>query len=382
MRNVITNDKLLVGMSFKTLFSKIRSFSDIGISRQQLEEIRPGIAAENHGGLLLSVRISILYYGILFVLSLFVGFMFPFQSLYVTAGALDIILYLLVRRTPKEDFGRNLILVYAFLSLILGFSVALGTYSRRSELAVAYDMFVTALPMLFLDRPSRLSAFIAGFTAFFCGMSLLFDSPDVMPHDIGNAVIISTISIMVNTYMIHTKVQKLVYEQLLFFQSEWDVMTGLRNRNSYEKRLKELPEEVQTGLVAVYADANGLHELNNDHGHAAGDQLLQAVASTLQKTFGRDAVYRIGGDEFVVLLPDAREEDTIRKLSTAQEALRSEGWEISAGVSASKKEGLDVPALIRTAEQEMYGQKRAYYSEAGHDRRGVRQRDRRPEEKK
>ena len=167
MRNVITNDKLLVGMSFKTLFSKIRSFSDIGISRQQLEEIRPGIAAENHRGLLLSVRISILYYGILFVLSLFVGFMFPFQRLYVTAGALDIILYLLVRRTPKEDFGRNLILVYAFLSLILGFSVALGTYSRRSELAVAYDMFVTALPMLFLDRPSRLSAFIAGFTALF-----------------------------------------------------------------------------------------------------------------------------------------------------------------------------------------------------------------------
>lgn len=356
-------------MSVKNLFSIIRSFSEIGITRQQLEKIQPGIAAENHRGLLLSIRVSVLYFGILFALSLFLGFMFPFRKLYVTAGALDLLLYVLVRRTPKEDGRRNLILVYAFLSMVLGFSVVLGTYSRRSELAVAYNMLVTSLPMLFLDRPARMSAFIAGFTAFFCGMSFLFDKPDVMPHDIGNAIIISTISIMVNTYMIHTKAQKLVYERALYFQSEWDALTGLRNRNSYEKRLKELPEKIQTGLAVVYADANGLHELNNDHGHDAGDQLLQTVAGTLQKTFGRDAAYRIGGDEFVVLLPDADRNETNRKLHAAQEAIRAQGWEIAAGVAYSEKEGLDVNALIRMAEHRMYQQKKAYYSETGHDRR-------------
>ncbi len=290
----------------------------------------------NHRGLLLSIRVSVLYFGILFALSLFLGFMFPFRKLYVTAGALDLLLYVLVRRTPKEDGRRNLILVYAFLSMVLGFSVVLGTYSRRSELAVAYNMLVTSLPMLFLDRPARMSAFIAGFTAFFCGMSFLFDKPDVMPHDIGNAIIISTISIMVNTYMIHTKAQKLVYERALYHQSEWDVLTGLRNRNSYEKRLKELPEKIQTGLAVVYADANGLHELNNDHGHDAGDQ-------------------------------DRNE--TNRKLHAAQEAIRAQGWEIAAGVAYSEKEGLDVNALIRMAEHRMYQQKKAYYSETGHDRR-------------
>ncbi len=75
-------------MSVKTLFSKIRSFSESGITRQQLEKIQPGIAAENHRWLLLSICVSVLYFGILFALSLFLGFMFPFRKLYVTAGAL------------------------------------------------------------------------------------------------------------------------------------------------------------------------------------------------------------------------------------------------------------------------------------------------------
>ena len=245
----------------------------------------------------------------------------------------------------------------------------LGTYNRREELAVAYDMLITALPMLFIDRPGRLSAFLAGFTSFFCVMAFVFDNSEIVVHDIGNAVIITTISMMVNIYMIRTKVQELVYEEALFQQSEWDTLTGVRNRNSYEKRLKELPEKICRNLVIVYADGNGLHELNNMRGHNAGDHMLQAVSSTLQGTFGRDATYRIGGDEFVVLLPDAEEGEVLQKLSWAQKTLGEQGYEISAGEASGEKEGLDVASLIRVAEQAMYQQKREFYCREEHDRR-------------
>ena len=259
--------------------------------------------------------------------------------------------------------------IYIFYTLILVFSVLLGTYNRREELAVAYDMLITALPMLFIDRPGRLSAFLAGFTSFFCVMAFVFDNSEIVVHDIGNAVIITTISMMVNVYMIRTKVQELVYEEALFQQSEWDTLTGVRNRNSYEKRLKELPEKICRNLVIVYADGNGLHELNNMRGHNAGDHMLQAVSSTLQGTFGRDATYRIGGDEFVVLLPDAEEGEVLQKLSWAQKTLGEQGYEISAGEASGEKEGLDVASLIRVAEQAMYQQKREFYCREEHDRR-------------
>lgn len=357
-------------MSNITLFSKIRSFFYFKFTKQETEAILPRISEENHRGLLIAVRISTLYFVVLFILSLFVHAIFPFRNLYAITGILDLVLYFFVQRTRREDGRRNLFLVYAFYTLILCFSVCLGTYSRRGELAVSYDMLITALPMLFIDRPGRLSAFLAGFTSFFCVMAFVFDNPDVVVHDIGNAVIITTISIMVNIYMIHTKVQALVYEAALFQQSEWDTLTGLRNRNSYEKRLKKLPENIRRNLVIVYADGNGLHELNNKSGHDVGDQMLQTVSSTLQETFGRDATYRIGGDEFVVLLPDAEEKDVLQKLSVAQKAICKQGYEISAGEASADKESLDVAALIRMAEKAMYQQKREFYCRVEHDRRG------------
>lgn len=365
----IIYEDLQVNMSNTTRFSKIRSFFGFKFTRQEMEAIQTRISEANHRGLLIAVRISTLYFVILFVLSLFVHAIFPFRKLYAVTGILDLVLYFLVRRTRREDGRRNLFLVYIFYTLILVFSVLLGTYNRREELAVAYDMLITALPMLFIDRPGRLSAFLAGFTSFFCVMAFVFDNSEIVVHDIGNAVIITTISMMVNIYMIRTKVQELVYEEALFQQSEWDTLTGVRNRDSYEKRLKELPEKICRNLVIVYADGNGLHELNNMRGHNAGDHMLQAVSSTLQGTFGRDATYRIGGDEFVVLLPDAEEGEVLQKLSWAQKTLGEQGYEISAGEASGEKEGLDVASLIRMAEQAMYQQKREFYCREEHDRR-------------
>lgn len=53
-------------------------------------------------------------------------------------------------------------------------------------------------------------------------------------------------------------------------------------------------------LACIYIDANGLHEINNARGHLAGDQMLRFIADTLKVSFGEEALYRIGGDEFVV----------------------------------------------------------------------------------
>ncbi|MGO5290567.1 hypothetical protein ACTQ1N_00090 [Porcincola sp. LCP21S3_C12] len=86
-----------VNMFNTALFSRARSFFDFKITKQTAEAIQPRISETNHRGLLIAVRISSLYFVILFALSLFIHAIFPFRNLYVVTGILDLILYFFVQ---------------------------------------------------------------------------------------------------------------------------------------------------------------------------------------------------------------------------------------------------------------------------------------------
>ena len=85
-----------------------------------------------------------------------------------------------------------------------------------------------------------------------------------------------------------------------------DPLTGLRNQRAFHEDLaREIQRHNRTGrpLTIVIADLNGLRELNDTLGHAAGDARLKTVAAALLRTLrGADAAYRLGGDEFGLLL--------------------------------------------------------------------------------
>ena len=78
-------------------------------------------------------------------------------------------------------------------------------------------------------------------------------------------------------------------------------------------------------ICCIYVDVNGLHELNNTQGHAAGDKMLQTVASLMRTQFGDRHVYRIGGDEFVVLAQDMEYVQVTTGLKTLVERINAAG---------------------------------------------------------
>lgn len=149
---------------------------------------------------------------------------------------------------------------------------------------------------------------------------------------------------------------------------ENDLLTGLLNRNSYQKRLLEYPKQYKKSIACIYADANGLHELNNNQGHEAGDRMLQCVAGLLQDNFGVADTYRIGGDEFVAFDLDRPKEETLDKIKAVDKELETHGYHISVGVQWVQ-ELTSMDDLIREAERLMYGAKRNYYEQMGIDRR-------------
>jgi len=140
-----------------------------------------------------------------------------------------------------------------------------------------------------------------------------------------------------------------------------DSVTGLKNRAAYQNALKEFAL-INKGLICcVYIDANGLHDLNNSLGHAAGDAMLRYVAAKLKALFGEDT-FRIGGDEFTAFLFDVTPERIEDMIRTLTENIEERGYSVSAGYSLMEAP-VRTDRLVSAAEQEMYAAKHRYYSQ-------------------
>ena len=142
-----------------------------------------------------------------------------------------------------------------------------------------------------------------------------------------------------------------------------DALTGLQNRNRYEKYLKKL-EGSKDKLTCIYIDANGLHELNNSQGHFAGDQMLRFIADTLKVQFGEEHIYRIGGDEFIVMIPKMSGARLNECLKHFHESLERNDYHAAVGTSTYEQGG-NVDELIKNAEKDMYEAKKKYYEQIG-----------------
>ncbi|MGN6331158.1 MAG: putative bifunctional diguanylate cyclase/phosphodiesterase [Motilibacteraceae bacterium] len=158
--------------------------------------------------------------------------------------------------------------------------------------------------------------------------------------------------------------ERAALEERLAHQAFHDPLTGLANRVLFGDRLAHALERRGSGDVAVlFCDLDDFKAVNDGLGHAAGDQVLVAVAQRLRESVrGGDTIARFGGDEFAVLLADVRLADAEASATRLAEALAPgvvvEGVEVSVGASvgiALGHPGTDTAeALLRNADVAMY----------------------------
>jgi diguanylate cyclase (GGDEF)-like protein len=143
-----------------------------------------------------------------------------------------------------------------------------------------------------------------------------------------------------------------------------DALTGMANsRALYEVMDREMIRARRAGqpLTVAYMDIDNFKEINDTLGHAAGDHLLCMVAETIGKTVrGTDTVARVGGDEFVILLPDAdygeSEEAVERIQADLLELMRTNDRDatFSIGMVTYRDMFCSVDEMVRTADKLMY----------------------------
>ena len=155
---------------------------------------------------------------------------------------------------------------------------------------------------------------------------------------------------------------KLLTDEMLYMGSH-DSLTGLGNRHSLNQSLMLLTE-MSTTVGVCYSDINGLKAVNDEQGHEAGDKLIQQVAEIFATVFKKKFCYRIGGDEFIVIMPEV-DEDIFEALVTKLKA-KLKHVSVSVGYVWSN-DSSNIKTSIREADQAMYGSKAEYYKT--HERR-------------
>ena len=147
-----------------------------------------------------------------------------------------------------------------------------------------------------------------------------------------------------------------------------DRLTGLPNRRAFEEHFaREAARACRAGrpLALLLADVDRFKDINDRWGHAAGDSALVAVADVFRETLRTcDTPARIGGDEFVVLLPETDDDGAQVVATRLAEAVTARGTDaalrltLSFGVAAQHPDGGSLDDLMRTADMALYAAKR------------------------
>lgn len=147
----------------------------------------------------------------------------------------------------------------------------------------------------------------------------------------------------------------------LTYRKETDLGTHLYNKNKYEEMIQNYYPEVRN-LAAIFWDVNNLKYVNDKYGHAAGDVLIQTLSAALYElSTDRRKVYRVGGDEFVMLIENPVESEVQSMVESVKAALLERnnqgGMPISSAVGWAEGCGVDVREIVNEADAKMYENK-------------------------
>ncbi|MCR4588278.1 MAG: diguanylate cyclase [Lachnospiraceae bacterium] len=357
--------------------------------RQSSKEHQDKVLLEIYGSsveknlitMLMVVVIEVLMMGYSFLnSSMYGGYLWRHRFFYIVLIILalthiGLLLYIqkdMPRRYKWMNYSNPLLTAFFFIW-------ALCVTASEAQITGSVDVMVfmtfsLAIPMCFYLTPEVYVVISLAADLFMLYISALYAGSVGM---LINLTIFLIFQFVLGTGFLELKrklAERLVEEQ---DKAENDVLTGLGNRRRYVSDLRRLEEaRGSEDWVYISLDVNSLKEVNDRYGHEEGDKLLEGAARCLEHTFSSYGhIYRVGGDEFVMLLLV----DTAQLLRLFQDYEKSmEKWSALNGlplttsygyVRKSEFPGYKLDDLAEYADKKMYEAKDLYYQRTGKNRR-------------
>lgn len=200
---------------------------------------------------------------------------------------------------------------------------------------------------------------------------------DFVRHHILATLVLAILLIVIIAFCIANYAIKNRERMLLREQAYTDGLTKLNNRFAYEEELVKLEKDgIPENFVYQSIDINGLKQVNDSLGHAAGDELIIGAATILKEVYGKHAkIYRTGGDEYIVMFKASDRELELYDTKMQEVANHWKGDmcdEIHLAIGCAKRKDYkeaNIHELAKIADDEMYVNKDAFYAANGLPRR-------------
>lgn len=338
------------------------------MSREKYKACLPDIQRSNRQRVTAYLGIACAFLTVLWILSGVLEFLRPNMLAYMIALAVCMGLQAVNRTFPGKNGLLLTWLMYAFEALLYVLGIYLGIHPSPDTPTVSFIAFLLAVPLLFVMRPIQHILNVVFFDGIFILTCFLFKSKETLPVDILDGMVFGAVSCIISTFIMLSMHENFSIRHKLLGIAETDLNVGLKNRNAYESQMHDYPMHCSSTLSCVYLDVNGLHELNNTRGHAAGDEMLKTVAAKVRDIFGEEYSYRVGGDEFVAFAMDKSAEEMRALIHKLVQEVDEAGYSVAVGTATHSAGGIDMEVLVKSAETRMYLAKEEHYRLAGKTR--------------
>ena len=325
--------------------------------------IKTKINEANRNSVKLVSGMSIALMGAMYIMTLFVEGIKKNQMVYLIGTVVSILIFVISVTFAKTHKSIVIVLAGLVCSVIYIYGIMIGTITDPAQKTVTFMAALVFLPILFTSPSIAMGALSYVYVAIFIALCFKYKTGAVLANDVIDAIIFGTLGCVSGSVVSKVRVQGYLLEHKLQEISQIDPLTKLKNRYSYELNLDAVPDICKRYIGCVYIDVNGLHNLNNTKGHQAGDTMLKFVADQIKTAFGSDFSFRIGGDEFIVLIVDPEESEVEKILNDMSESIERGGYHIASGLEIRKIRYLNIDSLIKSAEIKMYRNKTRYYEE-------------------
>ena len=336
-----------------------------GVDANEYEKVKPTINKANRVMTTILSLFAAILIGCMYIISCLSNALAMNRFVYGLGFFLSLFVLILSVTVAKRVPEAVTPLVYISYSIFYLYGILIGTVSDPEGKTVTFMVMIVFMQILFVDRPIHSITFTGIYICLFIGLCYIYKQDPVLTVDVTDAIVFGILGASSSTVINNVKVKNYLLEETLRSVKLIDALTNLKDGKAYAIECHTIIRKCKNSLACVYIDVNGLHKLNNEKGHEYGDRMLQTVANEIKGVFTAQYAYRIGGDEFVVFVPEIEESELLEKIKELKARVEESNYYIAVGYSITENyrqlRHLNIEDFIKDADGFMFKDKARFY---------------------